>query len=156
MEIKVRKYSKSSDEQGVKECIKELKKFEGQFDPDYYVDNDSVDLLLKDLEQDIENIIVAEGEGNIVGFISFNEDVKNDHLIVKEIPVLYISDLVVRKDYRSHGIGKLLMQEVERIAKEKGIQYLKLTVFSKNSLADNFYKKYGFDDYEKIMIKELS
>ena len=44
----IREY-KTSDGAGVKRCIGELKKFESQFDPDYFTSEESIENLFIDI-----------------------------------------------------------------------------------------------------------
>lgn len=146
------------DESGIKQCITELKNYESQFDPDYCTNEESVNRLFKSILKEKEDggeIFVAENNNNIIGFVSLGIDDKNDELIVNKIPTVYISDIVVLKEYRGKGIGKELMKKAEDFTKEKGLKYLKLIAFAENSNAIGLYKSLGFEDYETTMIKEI-
>ncbi|NUU64305.1 GNAT family N-acetyltransferase [Paenibacillus agri] len=56
---------------------------------------------------------------------------------------LEIEYLFVNEDLRKLGIGKTLMLEAERIAKEKECEFLKVDTLSFQAL--DFYKKLGFE-----------
>jgi len=91
----------------------------------------------------------------MVEFIAFEESFKNDPLIAENIPVVYISALFILEEHRSKGLAQRLMKLPEDFAKEKNIKFLKLLMFTKNQLARDFYFKWGFEDYESTMIKEI-
>ncbi len=157
MEIEIRR-SNNLDEGPIKKCILELKKYEGQFDPDYYTDEESVQKLFEDINGSKEKggeIFVAEAEGRVVGFMSLSITNKNDLLIVKKVDAVYISDISVLPSHRRMGIGGKLLDRASEFAKKKGIKYLKLAIFSENVNAKNLYLDKGFKDYETIMLKEL-
>jgi ribosomal protein S18 acetylase RimI-like enzyme len=137
----------------LKACINELKRFESQFDSDYLVGTEATERLFEHLIS--KTIFVAETEGQVVGLISLEFQLKNDELIVRKVDTVYISDMVVLPDYRGQGIGELLIKKAEEYAKDQGIKYLKLIVFSKNQLARNLYFKMNFADYESAMLKKL-
>ena len=137
----------------IKTCIAELKQYEFQFDADCLTDQESIENLLIDIKNG--EILVAEENNKIVGFVSFNIVNKNEELIMNDIPAIYISDIVVLAQYRHMGIGTKLIQEVESFAKEKGIKYLKLIAFSKNKDAIKVYEQSGFEDYEITMLKKI-
>lgn len=76
------------------------------------------------------NIIVGTTEISLGGW-------RQDH-----IGELGIS---IKKDYRGMGLGKYLMTETIKLAKkELKLKFIKLSVFSTNKPAIEFYKKYGF------------
>jgi ribosomal protein S18 acetylase RimI-like enzyme len=78
--------------------------------------------------------MVYENNNKIIGSISGN--------ISENIG--YIDDIVVFKNYRNGGIGKmLLLNELENF-KDLGIYTVKLWIHEKNNPAINFYKKFGF------------
>jgi len=54
-----------------------------------------------------------------------------------------IDILWVHNDYRKQGYGKKLLEEAEKIAREKKCSFIKLNTFSFQ--APEFYKKYGYE-----------
>ena len=77
-----------------------------------------------------------------------------------EIDILWL-----KEDYRKHGFGKRLLEEAEKISREKDCSFIKLNTFSFQ--APEFYKKYGYkviavienapyDNKHYYLIKELN
>lgn len=158
MKVKIREYQ-SSDEKDVKKCITELKQYESAFDEDYFTNQKSVNNLLKHILESRKKggqLFVAEVNGQVVGFISWEIENKNDELIVKKVDSVYISDIVVLPEYRGKGIGKKLLERADEFAKEKKIPYVKLIIFSANKKVRSIYEDTGFRDYETTMIKKIS
>ena len=56
---------------------------------------------------------------------------------------LYIDVMWVREDCRKEGYGSLLLLEVEKIAKEKGCNLIRLDTF--DFQAKEFYLKHGYE-----------
>ena len=56
---------------------------------------------------------------------------------------IYLEDLYVRPEARGQGVGFALLQEVARIACERGCGRLEWSVLDWNELALQFYKKLG-------------
>jgi len=56
----------------------------------------------------------------------------------------YLRDLQVDQNYQNRGIGTYALAEVNRLAKEQGVNVLMLRVF-KHSPAVNLYKRQGFN-----------
>lgn len=71
------------------------------------------------------DIFVYEDKGRIYGFIGIVEG--------------YIAGIFVDKDYRNHGIGKMLIEYVKQY-----YDVLTLNVYSKNERAVSFYHRQGF------------
>ena len=55
---------------------------------------------------------------------------------------MFLDDLWVDERYRHHGIGSILLREVERIAREKGC--LVVTHCTASFVARPFYEKHGY------------
>jgi ribosomal protein S18 acetylase RimI-like enzyme len=68
-----------------------------------------------------------------LGFSTFNAQ-----------PLINIHDFMVLKAYRNHGIGKALLWEVERIARERKCCKITLEVQMKNTAARGIYQSFGF------------
>lgn len=59
-------------------------------------------------------------------------------------PKAYISNLAVKQEYRQRGIGLMLLQQCEAIAKQWNHQTLYLHVRSDNAIALALYDKLGY------------
>lgn len=73
--------------------------------------------------------------------------IKHSHPEAKkylDTPALY--NLWVRSTYRKKGIGKQLIAEAERLAKQKGYSKIGITVDDINSIALMLYKHLGFQE----------
>lgn len=57
---------------------------------------------------------------------------------------LYVDRIVVSPEYRSMGVGKQLLDEMEIYASSKGYQYIGLDVIDENPRALSLYEKIGF------------
>jgi L-amino acid N-acyltransferase YncA len=86
-------------------------------------------------------IIVAEHDGEIVGWASLNQ--YNNRCAydgVADVSV-YIS-----REYRGKGIGKVLLAELESLAKENGFHKMVLFTFPFNQFGHGLYSKMGFGE----------
>ena len=66
----------------------------------------------------------------------------------KAKPLVNIHDVVVSTEYRGQGISRLMLQEVERIARDEGCCKLTLEVLEGNKVAQQAYLNFGFTGYE--------
>ncbi|MCK2002686.1 arsinothricin resistance N-acetyltransferase ArsN1 [[Brevibacterium] frigoritolerans] len=84
-------------------------------------------------------VIVAEQEGEIVGWASLNQyNNRSAYNGVADLSV-YIS-----RDNRGKGIGGLLLQSIEKLAKENDFNKIVLFTFPFNQIGQGLYKKRGY------------
>ena len=93
--------------------------------------------------------VVQEGD-NIDGFIWACEINKNFRRVMH---ILYFA--VLEKSQKK-GFGKMLLNEVEKVALDLGIDTLELNVKASNSIALDFYKRQNFVDEHITMIKKIN
>ena len=67
---------------------------------------------------------------------------------------LIIEEMIVREKFRSKGIGIALLNAMEKKAKEKGVDLIKLTSGIKLK-ANKFYQKHGYVHFENAYRKKL-
>jgi len=84
--------------------------------------------------------IVAEAEGQVVAFalwyIRFS---------TWKGQKMYLEDIIVTEAWRGKGIGKMLMDELIRIAREKGFKGVNWQVLHWNEPAIRFYERYNVE-----------
>jgi len=102
-------------------------------------------------------ILVAEASHEIVGFATIFTRVTQMGEI-DEVAFTYagISHIAVKSGWRGKGIGKLLLGECERRARQAGCKWLRLGVLANNGSARGLYEKLGFHDHLVIMEKSLA
>ena len=67
-------------------------------------------------------------------------------------PMINIHDVIVLKEYRGKGIGKILMEGIEKIAISRGCCRLTLEVREDNPIARRLYESMGFGETEPKML----
>src|SRR5437879_9932802 len=85
-----------------------------------------------------ETLVVAERDGDILGFASLRLVPSLD-----SAPYAELSDLFVARPYRRQGVGRRLLEFVETRARERGADRLVLTTGLKNVDAGRFYRALG-------------
>lgn len=78
------------------------------------------------------------GEGNLV----INVD-DSDYFIPNQR--IYVSRMIVKKEYRNQGIGKIILEYLTEQAKKMGYKEMALGVDIDNHNALQLYRKNGFD-----------
>jgi ribosomal protein S18 acetylase RimI-like enzyme len=61
--------------------------------------------------------------------------------------------LVVSEDRRREGVGKLLMEEVQRLAAENEANLIELVATTQNSPAREFYRSLGFVETDHVTLE---
>ena len=67
----------------------------------------------------------------------------------------YIDDIFIRKGFRKKGYAKLLLKELTKIMKSKGVKNIRLGVRKNNRKAVHFYKKNNFKMIHYEMEKKI-
>ncbi len=102
------------------------------------------------LEDDIENnqlYVLMDNDKIAAAFALCDSNEGAEHVTWKEenTSALYIDRLGVNINYLRKGIGSIMLNKALEIAREKGVQYLRLFVVDINEPAINLYKKSGFE-----------
>lgn len=119
------------------------------------IHKDSEIFDIEEFKQNIDNIMVAEINNTIVGAVVYlvKEKLENNYTNYRK--VLFIEALVVDVNYRKNGIGKILMQRMEKIAKENGCSSIELNVWAFNDEAIKFYESIGMSVKTMILEKNV-
>ncbi len=117
--------------------IKELAEFEKLADQINTTENELRNTLFG--EDRFVEILLAEFNGEIVGQALFY---KNFSTFLGK-PGIYLEDLYVKPEMRGKGIGKMLLDKIISIAKERNYGRVEWSVLDWNESAIDFYKKIG-------------
>lgn len=90
--------------------------------------------FLDSLYSRYETWTLREASGALAGYFLLMPAVDEAHLL----------NISVRRDLHGHGLGRLLLDKVTAIAKEKGMKSVLLEVRPSNRRALNVYQRYGF------------
>lgn len=101
------------------------------------------------LDEPRVRVIVAEGEAGLLGAASLwiKPDLAHGDTVV-EVPML-----VVAKEVRRGGVGKLLMAEVQKVATENGANLIELVATRSNVAAQEFYRSLGFTEADVVSLE---
>jgi ribosomal protein S18 acetylase RimI-like enzyme len=85
--------------------------------------------------------LIVEDENKKVGYLAAREK----EIEYRNSRYLEIENMGVNPEYRSKGIGKLLVQKCFEWAKEKGFKKVYVSSYAQNTKAVDFYKNNGFE-----------
>jgi ribosomal protein S18 acetylase RimI-like enzyme len=105
--------------------------------------------LLELLEEPRARVLVAEDESGIVGAASLwiKPDLAHGDTVV-EVPML-----VVSKNARRRGVGKLLVEGIQSVAAAENAALIELIATRENDTARAFYRSLGFVETEHIALE---
>ncbi|KAK1925781.1 acyl-CoA N-acyltransferase [Papiliotrema laurentii] len=84
---------------------------------------------------------------DLVGYCSFRFDTE-ETLGSRDVEVVYCYELQMKPEARGQGLGKVLMDELEEIGRDRGMAKSMLTCMKKNTSALSFYLKQGYQPDE--------
>ena len=97
-------------------------------------------ILRKALRNPDYELVVAELNGETIGFI----DQWIIHDFAHGAKLSYIQNLYITSKHRRKGIGSRLLEEIIRIAENKGVLEIHVVTEFENKPAINLYRKHGF------------
>jgi GNAT superfamily N-acetyltransferase len=95
--------------------------------------------------------LIAEEDGKSIGYIA----AAPKHVSFRKNTYLEIGDMGVIPDYRSQGVGTLLMQECLKWGKAHGFHKVFVNAYFANTSAIAFYKRNGFAEIDVSLEREL-
>lgn len=104
-----------------------------------------------------ESLFLLEDGNRIISAFALCEPMEDEGSIEWEntdAKGIYLFRLGVAPDCLKEGIGTLMMKEAEKIAKERGGEYLRLLVVYYNTPAIKFYEKNGYRKACGIYVKD--
>jgi len=107
------------------------------------------------LGHDLTKVIVACDDDAPVGYAVFCERKYQGHIFRKGHCSIYIDQMGVKPEYRSRGVGKMLVEKIKQYCRENGVKRIELSVWSDNERAKAFYGEMGFEVYLENMKMNL-
>lgn len=158
--IEIREY-RESDQQSLVALIRELQASEvvlyERMKPEADMGVWYIDLLKRKCVEDEGVILIAEEDGAALGYaVILTRSVEDGTGDEVGYDYAYVVDLVVARKARRRGIGKLLLADCERRARQAGRDDLRITVLAANRGAHDLYRALGFDDLLINMRKRLT
>ncbi|HUQ11559.1 MAG TPA: GNAT family N-acetyltransferase [Steroidobacteraceae bacterium] len=98
------------------------------------------------------HVLIAEWDGKPAGFALY---FFNFSTFVGR-PGLYLEDLFVHPELRSHGIGRGLLRALARVARERGCGRMEWAVLDWNEPALKFYQSLGARQMKEWIVHRLT
>ncbi|MBV8748909.1 MAG: GNAT family N-acetyltransferase [Candidatus Eremiobacteraeota bacterium] len=98
------------------------------------------------------DVLIAEGDGERVGFLLLLYDVPDEVTLTEQAFVAYTA---VEPHARQQGVGRALLNAAEAHARAHGLGYVSLMVTDDNAPARALYEHSGFLTERRMMTKVL-
>jgi len=118
----------------------------------YPSDADAVEERLDRLRIVGDRVFVAELEGQVVGLAHLQVT----PAIERDRPAGKLGALIVDEAHRGHGVGRALVEAVEREARLRGCELVFLTTSDRRDDAHVFYERVGFEQTGRRYGRTLS
>jgi GNAT superfamily N-acetyltransferase len=105
---------------------------------------------LNALARDKDEVFVAVHNQKVIGWMGVSYKVS-----LESPPLCEVHGLVVKKQFRGKGIGKMLIEKAKQWTVAKGIQRLRLRCNIKRIEALSFYQNIGFDEVKQQKVLEI-
>ena len=102
--------------------------------------SDIVERLAR-FDSEHSRVIVADNGGEVLGFVAIHALPRFEH----SDRIVRIMALVVDAGERGRGIGRLLMEEAERLGRELGAAFAEVTAGHHRPDARRLYEELGYD-----------
>jgi ribosomal protein S18 acetylase RimI-like enzyme len=102
--------------------------------------------LMDEINNPESEFYFAKLDGKAIGYLKVNRGKAQTEL--QDSAAMEIERIYVLKEYHGKGIGHILIDKAFQIAGSKKASYIWLGVWDKNLRAINFYKKYGFVEFD--------
>lgn len=98
------------------------------------------------------DLLIATDESRPVGFLMAVYDIPDEVTLAQQAFIAYMA---VEPGEQRRGIGTLLIAEVDRLARERGLPYVSLMVTEENTAAFRLYERSGFVTERRMLTKRL-
>ena len=139
------------DSQIIGSMYREFFAFNAEMQPLYNKEAESGDYPTNTIKSETGDIILAECDGSIAGFIHVLEDKTPpyDSLVPHKFAV--VMDLFVLSQHRKKGAGVTLLNAAKEWAKKRNLDYMELSVLPENENAFRLYMNEGFQTVQHLM-----
>lgn len=112
-------------------------------------------IFLERLARAEGRLVVAEAGGEIAGMMGFVVHTGDVYVEERLRRHGHVTELVVAPSWRGRGIGRMLLAEAERLARELGLPRLSIGVLAGNDGAERLYRATGFEPYMTVLMRSL-
>ena len=117
----------------------------------YLEESFSSEKMSKEINTPESRFFIAWEEENPVGYLKVNTGKAQTEL--QDDFSLEIERIYVKSSHHGKKVGQLLYEKALEIASEEGKKYIWLGFWEENKRAVSFYKKNGFEEFDKHIFR---
>jgi len=147
VDLEIRK-AEADDAKEIQPLYLELMNLHAAKLPNIFKSETKVDL--EEIKSDIREFdyfYVVTIDKKVIAYMKGRYKNIGESIFVKERDMIMLTDLIIKEEYRNHGIGKKMLDFIEEEAKIKNISSIEIPVYSFNKQAKGFYNKNGYNSY---------
>lgn len=115
----------------------------------------TLEYIKKIIEDPNHMLFVATFNNEIIGLAKAEIETASDFPLFVPRRWMLIGTIIVDKEHRGMGVGKMLLSQLSNWAKSNQVYEVELTVYTFNEAARKFYEKNGFSVIKQKMFKEI-
>lgn len=158
MMIVLRPYQ-SSDRATVAALLLDLNRHENAISGESLVDAETAGIGAIEAEDLLADwdaaVVLAEIDGDAAGLLIWYVATGESYLAEEFRRYGKVDALVVAAQHRGKGVGRRLLEEAERLTRDRGLSRMMLHVIEGNDGAAEAYRKFGFRPHSTNMAKPL-
>ena len=156
--MKIR-FAEEKDVKGISELLMQIGTLHHNARPDIFnqaTPKFSADELHEIFEAPNKFVLVAVDDfDSVKGHLFCHIRESDGKGVIAKIKTMWIEDLCVDEDCRGEGVGSMLFDALENLAKENGCGSITLNVWGFNENAMSFYKKLGMNTQRFTLEKNI-
>ncbi|PRX29318.1 ribosomal protein S18 acetylase RimI-like enzyme [Orenia metallireducens] len=104
------------------------------------------DFILDSIKSEKADFLLVEEDNRTIGFALLRDNQTAKISCLQEHRYLQVDDLVIAKEYRDQGYGSKLLAAAKSWGQDRNLEFLRLSVFSKNEGGIRFYERHGLQE----------
>ncbi|MDQ2699804.1 MAG: GNAT family N-acetyltransferase [Actinomycetota bacterium] len=89
-----------------------------------------------------KHFLLADDDVGVQGFAQFDFHVS----VWSDGPILFLDELYVKPTHRGYGLGKMMMETMVSIARERGASGMEVVTGEDDTAARGLYESFGFEN----------
>jgi len=111
----------------------------------------ALQFMLDRLDDPLNYFLIASLDGEDIGYIYARIIDRPDNPFMHAWRYIYIDQISIKPGYQRLGYGQHLLEAVQQVATDEGIDTIALDTWSFNRQAQSFFKKQGFVSFNLRM-----
>lgn len=122
------------------------------YQPEHFIRTERPEEFILDIiHNEKSDFLLIQVNNEVIGFSLIQEKSTSNISCLKQERYAYILDFVIAEEYRSNGYGAELLKASKEWGRDRGLDFLRLSVFPDNLRGVKFYEGQGLKETMKTM-----